>query len=167
MRLEVKVKDLVTKQLIRTTHGIEQGTMIGVRNSLRVVKEQANANLLSTTSDINPQSGRKTPEKKISQGWEYEEPTIKGIAIEGTLMNTSPHANYVEYGTGTRSDLGSRDVAAKGGKPLKFKVGPNQWVTKWAVAGQMPKAFLRNAIMTQKNNIPTIISDAIRSITGI
>jgi len=146
------------------------GARIGLHNSLKLIKMQASTILDSTSTRANPRGhGQRYGNylhRKINSSWETEEPEIAGGIITSVLKNTSDHACYVEFGTGARSELTSADVAAKGNVPLTFRIG-NRWISKWAVAGQMPKAYLRTAMIVHQRNIPRVVGDSIRIGLGI
>ena len=87
------------------------------------------------------------PELMIMKGWRIR----REKSGHWTLWNISPHAVYVEYGTGVWG-RGS-PITPRGMKPLKFRFPDGTWITTYAVAGQPPKAYLSRAITQVKREV--------------
>lgn len=151
-----KVVSNIRKAITR----INDGCIDGVNKSLKDIKSKAVENLNSTRINANPRAHAigygQYAHFKINQSWKISPITNTGSIYEGWLDNLSDHASFVEFGT-------AKEIRPIGNKPLKYQDGVGNWRQAIVVSGQPPKSFLRQAIQTQNNNIPNIISNAIKT----
>jgi len=94
------------------------------------------------------------PEKRIKHSW-VKKQTKKGHWV---AWNTSPHAVWVEYGTGVYG-AGRGPITPRGSHPMKFMLPDGTWISTYVVAGQPPKMFLSRAVQEVQNEILPIVSE--------
>jgi len=80
-----------------------------------------------------------------------------------TMMNMSPYASFVEYGTGVRGGKGT--ITAEGDKPMKWINEDGEWLTAWVTLGQAPHYFFSNAVNEVRNEILEIAYAELRKAT--
>ena len=150
----------VVSNLRKVGTAIPIGAKDGIDDSLKVLKTQAIENLRNTTMNVNPRAHGQTygtyTHRKINQSWHRNEAQITSDGgIEGILYNNSDHAGFVEVGT-------ANFIYPDGGKYLKYYKN-GQFRRQEMVRGQLPKLFLRGAMLTHRTTIPNIISNAIKA----
>ena len=107
---------------------------------------------------------RPDPQKRIKTSW------VKRRVKQGYWLgwNTSPHAVWVEYGTGVYGAGQGPITAKEEGKPMKFRLPDGTWVSTYVVRGQPPKYFLSRAIQDIQNEVfPVVKEELLKRMIGI
>jgi hypothetical protein len=157
-KAEVTVTGLaeVHKKLSSIYNKIYWGSKAGMKDSLEYMQKEATQNL----RDSSKGAGR-FPNEAIENNWDILDVVSKGGVLTQDLINTSPHAIFVEYGTAGKGEFSTTDmIRPTGDGPMIFHYY-GRWIRKHEVQGQSPKAYLRNAAASSPPKILSSIAEEI------
>jgi hypothetical protein len=154
INVKVKGANTIIRNAGSAKHAGKMGARLGLNGCVKLIKKRATEIVMSRSKYPYTKSGR--PENKaIATSWDYTNPEYKAGSVEVVLVNYSPHAKYVEFGT-------TGPIVSNSGKPLHFRdPGTGRWVTVWSVKGQQPMHFLYDAIQDKKSECIDIFKDDI------
>ena len=157
----------IVRRLLSVSTLTKTGVISGIDESLNLVQKKAIELLNSQTIGLKYYYAGQVGEK-INNNWVRQPTSDKGIYVIGSLYNKSPHAAFVEFGTGIYAEKGGGDVITPKDENnlLRFQYAGRFFNVPF-VKGQHPKAYFRGARDSYEHRLLGIIGDhARRSILG-